>query len=154
MGLKQQLSDDLKTAMKARDSDRLTVIRMLRSKLQEREVQLRGKHGPDHQLTDEDVLEVVGSYAKQRRDSIESYRAGGREELATAEEAELAIVQTYLPAQLSEDEVKAIVDEVVAETGAASPADMGKVMKALMPRTKGLADGKSVSRLVRERLGS
>lgn len=153
MGIKQRLADDLKAAMKAREGDRLSCIRMLRSKLQEKEVQLRGKHGADHEITDEQALEVIGSYAKQRRDSIESYRAGGREELADAEAAELKIVEAYLPAQLGEDELRGIVDEVAGEVGASSPADLGKVMKALMPRTKGKADGKLVNRLVRERLG-
>jgi len=150
--LEQRLADEMKAAMRAKDTARLTVIRMLRSKLQEKTVELRGKHGRDHQLTDEQALEVVGAYAKQRRDSIEAYRQGGRDDLADKEQAELDLVSGYLPEQLSEDALRELVQEAIAETGASSPKDMGKVMQAVMPKTKGRADGKQISAIARQLL--
>ena len=150
--LEQRLAEDMKQAMRAKDSGRLTVIRMLRSKLQEKLVELRGKHGRDHELTDEQALEVIGGYAKQRRDSIEAYRQGGRDDLADKEQAELDLVSGYLPEQLSEDELRELVAAAIAETGASSPKDMGKVMQAVMPKTKGRADGKRISAIARELL--
>jgi len=152
MSIKRQLDDDLKQAMKQRDTRRVGCIRMLKSKLLEREVALRGKHGVDYAITDEEARTVIASYAKQRRDSIESYRQGGRDDLAADEQAELEIVSSYLPQQLSEDELRALVRAAVEEVGAASLRDLGAVMKTLMPRTKGTADGKLVNRLVREAL--
>jgi uncharacterized protein YqeY len=149
MSIRERLAADMKEAMKARESERLTCIRMLRSKMQELEVQLRGKHGKEYVLTDEEAQSVVISYAKQRRDSIDGYRQGGREEMAAAEERELALVQGYLPQQLSEDEVREAVRVAIAEVGASSPRDMGAVMKLLTERTRGRADGKLLSTLVR-----
>jgi len=149
MSIRERLAADMKEAMKARESERLTCIRMLRSKMQEREVQLRAKHGKEYVLTDEEAQSVVIAYAKQRRDSIDGYRQGGREEMAAAEERELALVQGYLPQQLSEDEVRGLVAEAIAEVGASSPRDMGAVMKLLTERTRGRADGKLLSTLVR-----
>lgn len=153
MTLKQRIGEDMKAAMKAGQKERLGVLRMLRSKLQEAEVAGRVERGLDYSIDDEDALAVLASYAKQRRESIDSYRQGGREELALREEAELGIIQEYLPEQLSEPEIREIVAGAVAESGAASPKDMGRVMKAVMPRVKGRADGKLVNRLVREALG-
>lgn len=153
MSIRQRLELDMKEAMKSRESERLTCIRMLRSKLQEREVQLRATHGREYVLTDEEAQSVVVGYAKQRRDSIDGYRQGGREEMAQAEERELALVQGYLPQQLSDDELRALVREAVAEAAASSARDMGAVMKLLNARTRGRADGKRVSTLVREALG-
>ena len=152
MSMKKRLDDDIKTAMKARDQPRVGCLRMLKSKILEKEVGLRAKQGKDYSLTDEEAVEVIGSYAKQRRDSIDSYRKGGRDDLVASEEAELAIVNGYLPEQLGEDEVRQIVQEAVAETGATAPNQMGLVMKAVMPKVKGKADGKLVKRLVREAL--
>ncbi len=152
MTIKQRLDQDLKTAMKAGDKTRLGVIRMLRSLVQGAEVALRAKKGRDYALEDEQAVEVLASYAKQRRESIESYRAGGREELARAEEAELEIIREYLPEQLGEDEIRRIVREAIAATGAAFPRDLGAVMKVVMPQVKGRADGQLVNRLVRESL--
>lgn len=125
---------------------------MLKARLQERELELRGKHGRDYAITDEEALAAISSYAKQRRDSIESYRQGGREELAAGEEAELAIVSEYLPRQLGDEELRRVIREAITEAGAASPKDAGSVMKLVMPRVKGAADGKLVSRLVQELL--
>lgn len=150
--MRERLEADMKEAMRARDQRRLGVIRMLRAKLLEREVELRSDRGRDYRLEDAEALPVIASYAKQRRDSIDGYRQGGREELAADEEAELAIVQTYLPQQMSEDEIRRVVDEAVAQAGATSVRDLGAVMKVLMPRVKGKADGGLVNRIVRSRL--
>jgi uncharacterized protein YqeY len=152
MTIKKRLEDDLKEAMKARDELRLNCLRMLKSKILEKEVSLRAKEGKDYQLSDEEVVQVASSYAKQRRDSIESYRQGGREDLAAKEEKELAVVEGYLPQQLSRDEIVEIVRGAVEESGASSAKDMGSVMKIVMPKVKGQADGKLVNRIVREML--
>ena len=153
MSIKQLLDTDMKQAMKARDRPRVTCIRMLKSKLLEREVSLRAKHGTDYEITDEEARAVIATYAKQRRDSIESYAKGGRDDLVADEQAELEIVSTYLPRQLSEEELRPLVQAAVTESGAESIKDIGKVMKVLMPRTKGKADGNQVNRIVRELLG-
>jgi len=151
MTFKQRIDEDIKSALKAGDRLRLDCLRMLKSKIIEREVALRG-HGADHAIADEEAEQVVAAYAKQRRDSIDSYRQGGREDLAGKEEAELAIVGEYLPRQLAEDEVVEIVRQAIADCGASSIKEIGTVMKAVMPRVQGKADGKLVNRLVREQL--
>jgi len=152
MSLKERIEDDLKTALKTGDKQRLSCLRMVKSKVQEKQVELRGKKGPEAKLSEEDVTNVVAAYAKQRRDSIESYEQGGREDLAAAERAELEILTDYLPQQMSEDEIAAIVDAAVEESGASAPKDMGAVMKLVMPQVKGRADGKIVNRIVQNRL--
>ena len=152
--IKQRLMDDQKVAMKQGDRARVDCVRMLRSRLLEREVALRPQKGPQYEIDDEEALAVIATYAKQRRESIESFRQAGREELASREEAELAIVEGYLPRQLGEAELRSIVAEVVAETGASTARDTGKVMKAVMARVRGSADGKLVSRIVGEALAS
>ena len=152
MSLKQRIEDDLKTALKAQDKKRLSCLRMVKSKVQEKQVALRGKEGPEAILSDDDVANVVSAYAKQRRDSIESYEQGGREDLAAAERAELEMLTDYLPQQMGEEEVAAIVDDAVRESGASAPKDMGAVMKLVMPKVKGRADGKLVNRIVQSRL--
>ncbi len=154
MSIRKQLEADMRQAMRARDQQRLSCIRMLKSKLQEREVALRGKHGKDHELADDEVLAVVSAYAKQRRDSIDSYRQGGRDDLADAEQAELEIVTAYLPKQLSAGELRELVRGAIAESGAASMKDIGAVMKVVMLKTKGLADGKQVNLVARELLSA
>jgi uncharacterized protein YqeY len=153
MAIREQIVADLTAAMKAKDTQRLGVVRMLKSRIMEAEVEQRGRRGPDYILDDQECLAVIASYAKQRRDSIEAYRSGGKEDLAAKEEAELAIIQQYLPAQMSEEEVRRVVAGAIAESGAASAKDMGAVMKIVMPRLKGGADGAVVSRIVRELLG-
>jgi uncharacterized protein YqeY len=153
MSIEKRLADDQTKAMKDRDSRRLSCLRMLRSKVQEKAVAVRTKKGKDAKLTDEDVLEVIAAYAKQRRDSIQAFADAGRDEAADAERAELAIIEEYLPKQLGDDELKAIVAAAVAESGASAPKDMGAVMKLVMPKVKGQADGKRVNQLVREALG-
>jgi uncharacterized protein YqeY len=152
MSLMDTIAEDLKSAMKSRAQERLDTLRMARSKMLEAEVNLRAEMGRDYKLEDHEAIKVLASYAKQRRDSIESFRAAGREDLAAREEAELAIIQEYLPKQMSEDDVRRIAREAIAAAGAASPRDMGAVMKLVMPRVKGAADGKLVNRIVNELL--
>ena len=152
MSIKERLNTDMKQALRDREQRTLTCIRMLKSKLLEREVSLRGKHGKDYEISDEEALNVISTYAKQRRDSITSYREGGREDLATEEEAELLVVSRYLPAQLTEDELRELIVSAIAESAAQSIKDLGAVMKIVVPRTKGLADGKLVNQIVRSLL--
>lgn len=147
--LKQQLKEDLKQAMLAKDTEKTSVLRMVLSSISYAEIQ---KGGAGYEAIDEDVMQVLQKEAKQRKDSIEQFRNGGREELAAKEEKELEMLQAYLPEQMSEEEISSLVEEAIAQTGASSPQDMGKVMGALMPKTKGKADGAIVSRIVREKL--
>lgn len=150
MTIEERLAADMKEALRAKDTTRLNCIRMLRARLQEKALTLRTEQDRAPALTAEQAIEVIGTYAKQRRDSIEAYRQGGRNDLADHEQAELAIVTGYLPEQLTPDVLRELVREAVAETGASSPKDMGAVMQALMPRVKGRADGKQISAIVRE----
>jgi hypothetical protein len=150
MTLKERILADLTAAMKARDALRLGVARMLKAKLQEAEVELRGTRGPAAALSEEETQAVIGAWAKQRRDAIEAFRRGGREDLATKEEAELAVAREYLPAALPEDELRRIIREAVAQSGASSPRDVGAVMKLVLPKVKGAADGRLVNQLVLE----
>jgi uncharacterized protein YqeY len=147
MTLQTRIESAMRDAMRARDQRRTSTLRMAMAAAQNRRIEL----GRD--LTDEDMVEVLGRQLKQRRESIEQFRAGGREEMAADEEAEAQILAEFLPEQLSEGELAAMVDEAISQTGASGPGDMGRVMGALMPRTKGRADGKLVSELVRRRLG-
>ena len=136
----------MKDAMKAKEAgkQRLSVIRLVRGAVRQQEID--GKK----ELSDEDVLAVISKEVKQRRDSIEDFQKGGRDDLVAEAEAEIAILMEYLPEQLSEDEVRSLVKEAVAKSGATSPKDMGKVMKELMPKVKGRADGKLVNGIVKE----
>lgn len=149
MSLKEKLANDMKEAMKAREAGkvRLSVIRLVRSAVRQIEIDEKVE------LDDEGILAVISKEVKQRRDSIEEFKKGGREDLVAQNEADAAILMEYLPAQLSEAEVRALVDEAVAAVGAQGPKDMGKVMKELMPKVKGKADGKLVNQLVKEALG-
>lgn len=147
--LKQKVQNDLKQSMLARDELRTSVIRLLLSALTYYEIQ---KGGAGYEGTDEDVLEVTGREVKKRKESIEMYQKGNRQDLVDKETKELEILQTYLPAQMSEEEVRKLVKEAVAKTGAKSITEMGKVMGVLMPKVKGKADGSLVSQLVKEEL--
>lgn len=153
MTIKERLDADLREALKARQARRVDCVRMLKAKILEREVELRAERGLDCKLADDEAQAVIAAYAKQRRDSIESFRQGGREDLASKEEAELEIVTAYLPRQLGREELERIVAAAIAEAGAASAADLGRVMKLVMARVKGAADGKLVNQIVREKLG-
>jgi uncharacterized protein len=137
----------MRAAMKARDSARVSALRMLMSAVKNTEVE-RG-----HELTDEEVIEVAAREAKRRRESIDAFRSGGRDDLVQKESAELAILESYLPDQLSAEELERVVEEAIAETGASAPKDMGAVMKVVMPKVKGRADGSVVSAAVKSRLG-
>ena len=146
---KAQLKEELKQSMLARDAEKTSTLRMVVSALGYYEIE---KGGAGYEASEEDVQEVLQKQAKQRRDSIEQFEAANRNELADKEKKELELLKSYLPKQMGEEEIKRLVDEAVASTGATSAADMGKVMGALMPKTKGKADGGLVSRLVREKL--
>jgi len=146
MALKERLDEDLKTAMREKNQLRLDTVRGLKSAIKYREIELMKP------LDDAGVLGVVASEIKRRRDSIEQYRAGNRPDLADKEEAEAKLLQAYLPAQLSAEELAQRVDAAIARTGAQGPKDMGAVMKALLPEVQGKADGKAVSELVKARL--
>jgi uncharacterized protein YqeY len=154
MRLKQQLDSDIKQAMKAGDRTRVNCLRMLKSKILEKEVSLRAERGADCALNDQEAVEVIAAYAKQRRDSIEGFKQGGRDDLVAQEEQELEIVSAFLPEQLGEEDIRGIVREAITESGASSAREMGAVMKLVMPRVKGAADGKLVSRIARELLES
>ena len=149
--LKAQLKEELKQSMLARDAMKTSVLRMVISAIGYAEIQ---KGGAGYEATDEDVLAVIQKEVKQHKDSIEQFKNAGRQELVDKESKELEILSTYLPAQMSEEEVKKLVIEAVKQTGATSPADMGKVMGALMAKVKGKADGVMVSKLVREQLAN
>ncbi len=146
MSLKDQLTTNMKEAMKAKQVERLSTIRQLRSAIKNKEIEL-GK-----ELDDDSIITVIGTQVKQRREAAQMYRDNDRPELADKEDAELTVLQDYLPAQLSEKEVRGIVSAVVKEVGASSVKDMGKVMSQVMARTKGVAEGKLVNQLVREQL--
>ncbi len=146
---KAKLQEELKQSMLARNELKTSVLRLLISAINYYEIQ---KGGAGYNATKEDILSVIGSQAKQRRDSIEEYTKANRKELADKEQKELEILQTYMPKQMSEEEVKKLVDEAVSQTGASTIQDMGKVMGVLMPKVKGKADGGMVSNLVKQAL--
>lgn len=160
--LKEQLQKDVIAAMKAGDTAKRTTLGMLQAAVKNRELDKRSrlaKAGTDSgelevqsRLTDEEVIEVLGTEIKKRKESVEVYTTGGRPELAQKEKDEIAVLSVYLPAQLSEEEVKKIVSEAVAATGAAGPRDMGKVMGAISAKIKGKFDGGRASVLVKEAL--
>ncbi|MCA1801286.1 MAG: GatB/YqeY domain-containing protein [Rhodothermaceae bacterium] len=153
MSLQQKILDDLTRAMKSRDEALTRVLRSIKASLLEKEISTR-KGGKSVSLSDELTTDVLVKAAKQRKDSLTQFRDAGRDDLADIEEAELAIIENYLPKQLTEQEIRQLVEDAVAKTGAASPQDMGKVMGVLMPQVKGKADGALVSKIVRETLGA
>ena len=146
MSLKDQLNESMKTAMKAQDALRLSAVRMVLSMVKNREIDQK------KELNDQDVIEVISTLAKQRRESIRMYREGNRPDLVEKEEAELEILLGFLPTQLNSVEIEALVDRIISETGAQGTKDMGRVMKALTPLTAGKADGKTVSDTVKQKL--
>lgn len=146
MSLKEKISDDMKAAMRARESEKLATIRLITAAIKQREVDER------IELNDEQVLSVVEKMIKQRKDSITQFEAGGRQDLADKEKAELEILAAYMPAQLSDDEIRAEVQAAVAQAGAAGPQDMGKVMGVLKGKLAGRADMTAVSAMVKAAL--
>jgi uncharacterized protein YqeY len=148
MTLQERIESAMRDAMRARDVRRTATLRMAMAAAHNRQIEL------GRPLSDEDTLDVLSRQLKQRRESIEQFRAGGREEMARDEEAEAAILAEFLPEPLSAEELEAIVRGAVAETGASSPSEMGRVMAAVLPQTRGRADGKLISDLVRRALGA
>ncbi len=146
MPLLAKIDDDLKSAMKASNSLKVSVLRMAKAAIKNRQIDT-GK-----ELSDDDIISVLSTLAKQRRESIEQFSKGGRQDLAEKEERELTLLQSYLPEQISPEELDRIILESIAESSAAGAGDMGKVMRLVMPRTKGAADGKIVSQRVKELL--
>jgi uncharacterized protein YqeY len=149
MSIVQRIDHDLTEALKARQADRLSALRMVKAALTLRQTEVRGALG------DEDAARVLNTLIKQRRDAAEQFRAAGREELARKEEAEAVVVQAYLPAAASAEDLARAVEAAIAETGASSPRDMGAVMKAARTRLQGqTVDGKALSEIVKARLAS
>lgn len=149
MSTQDRFLEDMKAAMKAGETGklRLSVIRMVRAALKNAEIDRR------HALAEDEVLEILAKEIKQRRDAIIEFAKGARQDLIQLYEAEIAVLTEYLPQQMSADEIRKLVSEAIAKTGAAGPKDMGKVMGALVPQTRGRADGRLVNQLVKEMLG-
>jgi hypothetical protein len=144
--LKEQIQNDVKQAMKAKEKERLGTLRLITAAIKQREVDER------IELDDTQVLAILEKMIKQRRDSITQYENAGRQELADQEKSEIAIIEAYMPAGLSDEEILAMVESVIAETGASGMQEMGKVMGALKPRMQGRADMGKVSGLVKQKL--
>ncbi len=155
----EKLSEEIKNAMRAKDKLRLQTLRSMMNDLKNAGIEKKGKKGltdevasPAEYLDNDEMVKVLQGAAKRRREAVEQYVSGGRPELAEQEDKELAILQEFLPAALSEDELRALVQNAIEAIGASSMADMGKVMKEVQPQVAGRADGKAVSAVVRELL--
>jgi uncharacterized protein YqeY len=146
MSLLERLNDDMKQAMKNKEKDKLSVIRMVKASLQNEAIKL------GRELTEEDELTVISRELKQRKDSLHEFEQAGREDLVDKIQKELTVLEVYMPKQLTEEELTNIVKEAIAEVQASSKADMGKVMSAIMPKVKGKADGSLVNKLVLQNL--
>ncbi len=146
MTLKQKLQEDLKTSMKNKDTLRKSVITLIRSSIKQVEVDKR------IELNDDDVIDIISKQLKQRNDSLEQFLDAGREDLVEETRSEIEVLKEYLPQQLSEEELNEIVKQTISEVGATSMKDMGKIMSAIKPKTKGRADGKLINKLVKENL--
>jgi len=146
MSLLQKLDDDLKVALKASDSLKVSVLRMSKAALKNRQIDKGG------QLSEEDIISVISSLSNQRKESIEQFSKGGREDLAEKERQELAILQSYLPKQLTTEELDRIILDAIKESSAENIKDMGKIMRLMMPRVQGTADGKIVNQRVKDLL--
>lgn len=142
----------MKEAMKSRDALKRMVLSLVQSAIKNRELQKRAKSGQTEELNDEEVLEVIASEVKKRKESVESYEKGGRDELAQKERDEINILMNYMPEQMSEDEIRTEAKKAIAEIGAKDVKEMGKALGVLMPKLKGRADGQTVSRIVKEEL--
>ena len=149
MTLQDRLIGEMKEAMKAGDTLKVSVIRMLRSSIKNKEIE----KGKSQALSDSDIIDLISSAIKQRRDSVEQFAKGGRTDLVEKEEMEIQILKTYLPTPLTEEELRRMIGETLRESGATVRQDLGRVMKAIMPKVVGRADGAAVSKLVREMLG-
>jgi uncharacterized protein YqeY len=153
MDLRTRISGALKDAMKAKDADRLSTLRLINAAIKDRDISLRGE-GREDGVTDAEVLQILGKMVKQRQESARAYEEGGRLELAEKERGEVVVIEEFLPRQLSGDEVSAAVDKAIAATGAEGIRDMGKVMGELKSRYTGQMDFGAVGPMVRERLAS
>jgi uncharacterized protein YqeY len=147
MSLEERLIEEMKQAMKSNDKLRLSTIRMVRSALKNKEIELRKK-----KLEDEDILKVIQVMVRKGEESVEQFQAGGRVDLVEKERSEIEILKSFLPQPLSQEDILEIIDQSIQETQASSPKDIGKVMKSVIPKIGGKADGKLVSQLVKERL--
>lgn len=152
MSLQDTIQADLKDAMKARDRERMSALRMAISAL--KNAAIAANLGPQGALPDPEAQRVLATEVKRRREAAQAFRDAGREDQAATEEAEIGVYEAYLPAQFGDDEVAALVDQVIAETGASGPSDMGSVMKAAMGKVAGRADGNRISAVVKERLAA
>jgi uncharacterized protein YqeY len=150
MALSEQIQSDLVKAMKARDTEAVATLRLIVAAIKNARV----AQGHSGEVTDQETLDLLVLQAKRRNEAATAYEEAGRDDLAAKERRELEIIRRYLPQQLGEDELRAIIDETVAKVGARAPSDLGRVMSALMPQVKGRADGRRVNALVRERLSS
>lgn len=146
MALKEQLLADLKASMKAKDTVKKSTVTMIRAAI------LQVEKDNKVELGDAEIQEIIAKQMKQRRDALDEFKKAERDDLIAQTEAEMRVIEAYLPKQLTQEEIEAIVDETIKETGAESAKDMGKIMDALMPKVKGLADGKLVNQIVREKL--
>ena len=146
MALKEQLLADLKASMKAKDTVKKSTVTMIRAAI------LQVEKDNKVELGDAEIQEIIAKQMKQRRDALDEFKKDERDDLIAQTEAEMRVIEAYLPKQLTQEEIEAIVDETIKETGAESAKDMGKIMGALMPKVKGLADGKLVNQIVREKL--
>jgi uncharacterized protein YqeY len=146
MSLEEKILEEMKQAMKANDKIRLSAIRMIRSSLKNKEIELRKK------LEDEDIFKVIQGMVRKGEESIEQFQAGGRSDLVEKEKAEIEVLKSFLPQPISQEEIIKVIDETIHETQSSSLKDLGKVMKAVMPKLGGKADGKVINQLVRERL--
>jgi len=146
MDINKKISDAMVRAAKEKDKDTLSALRMIKSALHNREIDLKDQFG------EKEILQVLSSMVKQRKDSVEQYRNGGRPELAEKEEREIEIIRGFMPEQMSDEEIGAQIDQAIEEAGATSIRDMGKVMKLLMPKLTGKADGKDVGEAVKAKL--
>lgn len=146
MALKEQLLADLKASMKAKDTVKKSTVTMIRAAI------LQVEKDNKVELGDAEIQEIIAKQMKQRRDALDEFKKAERDDLIAQTEAEMRVIEAYLPKQLTQEEIEAIVDETSKETGAESAKDMGKIMGALMPKVKGLADGKLVNQIVREKL--
>ncbi len=147
MGIKAKLAEDMKAAMKAKEAEKLSTIRMVSSVIKNKEIEKKGE------LSDGDIESILSTEIKKRRESSVMYKKGGRDELAQKEDREVLILLAYLPEQLDEVAITKFVEEAISQSGAESAKDMGSVMKILMPKVKGKADGSMVNRIVKEKLG-
>jgi uncharacterized protein YqeY len=148
MSLEEKLLEEMKKAMKTNDKIRLSTIRMIRSSSKNKEIELRRK------LEDEDIFKVIQGMVRKGEESIEQFQAGGRNDLVEKEKMEIEILKSFLPQPIPQEEIIKIIDETIQETQSSSLKDLGKVMKAVMPRLGGKADGKVINQLVKERLST